>query len=91
MKYVKYDNSQGDQCWSKDGLLHREDGPAVELANGRREWFINGDRHREDGPAVVEADGQCSWYWRNMLVEAKSQEEFEMEVRILKIQEVQES
>ena len=34
------------------GNLHREDGPAVEYANGNKEWCINGMYHREDGPAI---------------------------------------
>ncbi|WP_374555157.1 hypothetical protein [Aquitalea pelogenes] len=37
--------------WYKDGLPHREDGPAIESSYSK-EWFINGDRHREDGPAI---------------------------------------
>jgi hypothetical protein len=28
--------------WCLDGLLHREDGPAVELSNGRKAWYLNG-------------------------------------------------
>jgi hypothetical protein len=39
--------------------LHREDGPAVEWADGRREWWLHGERHREDGPALEWADGQA--------------------------------
>ena len=33
------------------GQLHREDGPAVEYNNGKKEWWINGKLHRTDGPA----------------------------------------
>jgi len=28
--------------WYLNGKLHREDGPAVEYADGRREWWVNG-------------------------------------------------
>jgi hypothetical protein len=45
-------------------LIHREDGPAVEQANGRMEWWVNGRLHREDGPAVELADGTVE-YWLN--------------------------
>ena len=27
--------------WYLNGLLHREDGPAVEYANGDKEWYLN--------------------------------------------------
>ena len=46
---VRYRNS--------DGQLHREDGPAVEYADGTREWWLNDERHREDGPAVEYPNG----------------------------------
>jgi len=42
--------------------LHREDGPACELADGTKEWWLNGKYHREDGPAIEWADGSKSWY-----------------------------
>ena len=38
--------------WYLNGLLHREDGPAVEYADGDKYWYLNDKRHREDGPAV---------------------------------------
>ena len=44
------------------GELHREDGPAVEGANGKKEWWVDGLRHREDGPAVEGANGKKEWY-----------------------------
>ena len=43
-------------------ILHREDGHAVEYANGFKEWYINDERHREDGPAVEYANGYKEWY-----------------------------
>ena len=41
--------------------LHREDGPAIEYADGGKEWYLNGKLHREDGPAVELADGSKVW------------------------------
>ena len=32
----------GTKFWFVNGLLHREDGPAVEYANGRTEFWLNG-------------------------------------------------
>ena len=43
-------------------ILHREDGPAVEYANGDKCWYLNDKLHREDGPAVEYANGDKVWY-----------------------------
>ena len=53
----------GKETWlNQDGKLHREDGPAIEYANGTKKWFLNGELHREDGPAVEHASGTKHWY-----------------------------
>ena len=62
--YVTVDDA-GTAYWHKDTRckgLHRDDGPAVEFANGHKEWYQNGQRHRTDGPAVEWWDGGKSWY-----------------------------
>ena len=51
-----------------NGKLHREDGPAIEWTNGRKEWWINGERHREDGPAIVRTNGPNRWYMNGIQV-----------------------
>lgn len=56
-------DAYGDKRWYVDGVCHREDGPAVEWANGARYWCIRGNLHREDGPAVTYVDGKSSWYF----------------------------
>ena len=48
--------------WYYNGQLHRDDGPAIECADGTKFWYINGKRHRDDGPAIECADGDKSWY-----------------------------
>jgi hypothetical protein len=48
--------------WRLNGELHREDGPAVEWADGDKMWCLNGLLHRLDGPAVEYANGYKSWY-----------------------------
>ena len=48
--------------WYLNGKKHREDGPAVEYANGNKEWHLNGKCHREDGPAIEYAYGDKAWY-----------------------------
>ena len=45
-------------------IRHREDGPAVEWANGTKYWWLNGELHREDGPAIEWANGTKYW-WLN--------------------------
>jgi hypothetical protein len=53
--------------WYLNDKLHREDGPAIEWANGSKRWYINGERHREDGPASEYADGSKFWYLNGKL------------------------
>jgi hypothetical protein len=48
--------------WSLNGKLHREDGPAIEWADGTKYWYLNGKLHREDGPAIECPNGTKSWY-----------------------------
>lgn len=43
-------------------ILHREDGPAIELKSGSKLWYFNGNFHREDGPAIEWGDGTKEWY-----------------------------
>jgi hypothetical protein len=78
---IKYDN--GDKEWYKDDKLHREDGPAIELADGGSEWYLNGQLHREDGPAIEYADGNKTWYLNDKLY---PEEEYEKELGKLKCQ-----
>ena len=60
---LKFYNS-GVRCYYKKGtfILHREDGPAIEHTNGRKEWYKDGKYHREDGPAVEWPDGSKFWF-----------------------------
>jgi hypothetical protein len=48
--------------WYLNGELHREDGPAIEFANGDKLWHLNGELHREDRPAVEFANGYKEWH-----------------------------
>jgi hypothetical protein len=64
-----------------NGLLHRDDGPAVEYSRGdkyakphkegerdtTKEWYINGKRHRTDGPAIEYANGDKYWFKHDKL------------------------
>lgn len=44
------------------GLLHREDGPAIEYNNGDKSYYINGKLHREDGPAIIRDNHAEIWH-----------------------------
>ncbi len=48
--------------WYLNNQRHREDGPAIEWADGTREWCVNGQWHRTDGPAFEDPNGDRSWY-----------------------------
>jgi hypothetical protein len=49
----------GSKSWWLNDELHREDGPAVEDANGYKAWYLNGKRvteeeHKRQTSKVVE-------------------------------------
>lgn len=54
--------ASGTKSWFKNGVHHREDGPAIEWDDGTLEWHLNGVRHRVNGPAVEWESGHKSWY-----------------------------
>jgi len=58
---VKVHNDRTD-WYNLEDQRHREDGPAVEYADGYKAYYINGKRHREDGPAIEWADGDKYYY-----------------------------
>jgi hypothetical protein len=63
-------NDLGNKHYYKDkemNILHREDGPAIEYANGDKYWYLNGKLHREDGPAVEYACGSKRWYLNGVI------------------------
>ena len=50
--------------YNNAGELHRDEGPAVEYANGRKEWYQNDHIHRINGPAIEYPNGNKEW-WQN--------------------------
>jgi len=62
MPDYKVVDKNGNKQWYLNGILHREDGPAMEYADGTKYWYRNGKRHREDGPGIEYADGTKYWY-----------------------------
>ena len=73
----KETDSYGTICYNNDlNQIHREDGPAIEGANGSKWWYRNYQLHRDDGPAVEYAHGNKLWYFRGKLIICKTNEEF---------------
>jgi hypothetical protein len=52
----------GGKSYHLNGKIHREDGPAVEDADGQKQWLLNDCLHREDGPAIVWPNGNEYFY-----------------------------
>ena len=64
-KYYVTVDEESTTRWYKDAkctILHRENGPAVECADGDKFWHQNGQRHRTDGPAIEWCNGTKEWY-----------------------------
>jgi hypothetical protein len=79
-------HDSGSREWYLNGNLHREDGPAVEYADGMRCWYLNGELHREDGPAIEEADDCREWYLNDKKV---TEQEVMKPVKELTVAEVE--
>ena len=67
MNYDIRINIFGDKFYYVNNVLHREDGPAIEFANGNKLWYKNGELHREDGPAVEYLNGHKEWFLHGKL------------------------
>jgi len=64
-KYFVDVSHVGTISWYSNSMrtvFHREDGPAVQFANGTKFWYVKGKLHRIDGPAVERASGDKFWY-----------------------------
>lgn len=64
---VQITRPNGYEAWYRDGLLHREDGPAFIDPSGAEGWYLHGRRHRADGPAIAGPNGYEAWYRDGML------------------------
>jgi len=67
-------DNAGNKFWHIDGNHHREDGPAIEWANGGKVWKIHGICHRLDGPAYERPNGKHTWFIKGRIF--ASEEEF---------------
>ena len=55
-------DKHGTRRHYRNGLCHREGGPAVIYSAGTQIWYRNGKFHREDGPAFIYPDGTQEWW-----------------------------
>ena len=63
LKYrIEVDGFGNRFYYNSAGLLHRDDGPAVEYPDGSKSWRQNDRLHRIDGPAVEWASGNKEWF-----------------------------
>jgi len=46
-KAIWFCSDEGYKGWWLNGKRHREDGPAIEYANGVKQWFLNGEFYSE--------------------------------------------
>ena len=68
LKYhVEVDQYGNRRYYNSSGQLHRDDGPAIEYADGTRCWCQNGLRHRENAPAMEYPNGAKHWFYNDRL------------------------
>lgn len=64
-KYIEKADNIKIEKWFKNGVLHREDGPAFIQKMGIHhtvtKWYKDGKLHRENGPAMITKDGIYNW------------------------------
>jgi hypothetical protein len=63
----RVDRFENIYYYNDEGLLHREDGPAIEYSNGEKHWYKNNLRHRDDGPAIEYPNGAKYWYKNGLI------------------------
>ena len=65
---TRVSNVFGTKRYWKDGMVHRDDGPAVEYANGDLGFFQKGVCHRIGGPAFISvSEGRQEWWHEGKL------------------------
>ena len=81
LKYrIEVDGYGNRLYYNSAGLLHRDDGPAIEYPDGSKSWCQNGRLHRIDSPAVEWWNGDKAWYING---EELTESEFNQRVKSL--------
>jgi hypothetical protein len=79
---LEIDSNANKWHWFNDNS-HRDDGPAVEFADGGVSYYRHGKLHRKDGPALITSAGDRAWYFNNIEIKVKSQKEFESYIKLI--------
>ena len=70
MRAVPFTFEPGTEVWCKDGLMHREGQPALQLHSKNRgsyyEYWCNGRLHNATGPAI-RANFTNSWFYHGLV------------------------
>jgi hypothetical protein len=82
MKTGVFVSDYNTKYWYQEGILHRDDGPAIEYPDGEKAWYQHGQRHRVDGPAIEYASGSQSWYYHGKKIYCDSLQEFEKIIKL---------
>ena len=75
---------------NKNGMYHREDGPAIEkpsseFSQSYKAWYINGRPHREDGPAKIWSERYSKYYLNG---KDYSKEDWEKEIIKIRLERI---
>ncbi len=71
----------GTKVWYLGDKIHRDGGPAVEMADGTRYWYRNGVIHRDAGPAVEYSTNGVVEHWVNGVFQRREQSHGETQPR----------
>lgn len=72
----------GTEIWYKNGLRHRDNGPAFVRRNETQEWIKNGKLHREDGPAVIRREKHYYYFEGKEFANMNDLKEFKQIINI---------
>lgn len=59
---IYYCHEKENKEGKKSKEFHRENDPAIEMANGDKYWCQNGEFHRKNAPAIEYNNGDKFWY-----------------------------
>lgn len=74
----KHMDSLGNRFWTEGGVLHRDDGPAIELADGRKLWMTGGALADADGRFDNPVDFMLFFYQASCLINQAWRTTFDM-------------
>ena len=82
-----YIHERGNVKYFKNGLYHREDGPAIIKPSGTKEWLVKDKLHRIGGPAIESYVGELfnAYYINGELI---SKEEHDLLYNLMKLKNI---